>query len=131
MLIYQKIRIKHVLSSLQTILLAMAMFASKGRNLLKSLNVAAVLLIPIVLFYVINFILAQTVGKGFRYSYEDKASLTLTTIAKNSPMTLGVALMAFPDEPLIHLIMIIEPLIELPAMMLITRILLIIRNRTS
>jgi hypothetical protein len=37
--------------------------------------------------------------------------------------------MAFPDEPLIHLIMIIEPLIELPAMMLITRALLLIRNK--
>jgi hypothetical protein len=40
-----------------------------------------------------------------------------------------VALMAFPDEPLIHLIMIIEPLIELPAMMLITRTLLLIRKK--
>ncbi len=119
-------------SSLQTILLAMAimaMFASKGRNLLASMNVAAVLLLPIILFYIINFFLAQGIGKGFHYSYEDTASLTLTTIAKNSPMTLGVALMAFPNEPLIHLIMVIEPLIELPAMMLITRILLIIRKQ--
>lgn len=121
-----------VFGALQTILLAMAimaMFASKGRDLLSSLGIVAVLLIPIVLFYIINFILAQAVGKGFGYSYEDKASLTLTTIAKNSPMTLGVALMAFPNEPLIHLIMVIEPLIELPAMMLITRVLLAIRKR--
>jgi hypothetical protein len=41
----------------------------------------------------------------------------------------GVALMAFPGEPLIHLIMVIEPLIELPDMMLITRILLVIRKQ--
>lgn len=119
-------------SSSQTILLAMAitaMFAAKGSSLLSNLNVVAVLLIPIVLFYMINFVLAQLVGKGFRYSYEDTASLTLTIVAKNSPMTLGVALMAFPNEPLIHLIMIIEPLIELPAMMLITRVLLVIRNK--
>lgn len=121
-----------IFGSSQTILLAMAimaMFAAKGGSLLTNLNVVAVLLIPIILFYIINFILAHSVGKGFRYSYEDTASLTLTTIAKNSPMTLGVALMAFPNEPLIHLIMIIEPLIELPAMMLITRALLIIRKR--
>jgi hypothetical protein len=44
-------------------------------------------------------------------------------------MTLGVALLAFPDEPLIHLIMIIEPLVELPMMMLITRVLLVIRKQ--
>lgn len=127
-----KERVLGVCSSLQTILLAlaiMAMFASKGRNLLSSLNIVAVLLIPIIMFYVINFILAQLIGKRFRYSYEDTASLTLTIIAKNSPMTLGVALLAFPNEPLIHLIMVIEPLIELPAMLLITRALLMIRKR--
>ena len=119
--------------SLQTLLLAMAimaMFASKGRSLLGSLGILAVLLIPIILFYVINFILAQIAGKSFHYSYEDTASLTLTTIAKNSPMTLGVALMAFPNEPLIHLIMVIEPLVELPAMMLIIKILLKVRRKS-
>lgn len=128
----QKDRIYHGFGSMQTILLAMAiaaMFASKGKSLLTSLNVVAILLLPILLFYIINFLLAQGVGRAFGYSYEDRASLTLTTIAKNSPMTLGVALMAFPNEPLIHLIMVIEPLIELPAMMLITRILLLIRKR--
>lgn len=128
----RKDRIFRGFGSMQTLLLALAisaMFASKGKSLLTSLNVVAILLIPILLFYIINFLLAQGVGKAFRYSYEDRASLTLTTIAKNSPMTLGVALMAFPNEPLIHLIMVIEPIIELPAMMLITRILLMIRKR--
>lgn len=128
----KKEKVFGIFGSLQTLLLAMAimaMFASKGRNLLASLNVVAILLIPIIVFYIINFVLAQMVGKGFHYSYEDTASLTLTTIAKNSPMTLGVALMAFPNEPLIHLIMVIEPLIELPAMMLITRVLLVIRKK--
>ncbi|MDR2444899.1 MAG: arsenic resistance protein [Spirochaetaceae bacterium] len=125
-------KVNAIFGSLQTVLLAMAimaMFAGKGGSLLANLNVVAVLLIPLVLFYILNFVLAQSVGRVFRYSYEDTASLTLTTIAKNSPMTLGVALMAFPDEPLIHLIMIIEPLIELPTMMLITRVLLIIRGK--
>lgn len=127
-----KEKVFEIFGALQPILLAlaiMAMFASKGRSLLASLNVVAILLIPIVLFYIINFTLAQVTGKAFRYSYEDTASLTLTTIAKNSPMTLGVALMAFPDEPLIHLIMVIEPLIELPALMLIAKLLLFIRKR--
>lgn len=128
----QRERIYSSFGSMQTLLLALAisaMFASKGKSLLTNLNVIAILLIPVLLFYLINFLLAQSAGKAIRYSYEDRASLTLTTIAKNSPMTLGVALMAFPNEPLIHLIMVIEPLIELPAMMLITRILLLLRKR--
>lgn len=127
-----KKKISKCFSSSQTILLClaiMAMFASKGGSLFSNLNIVIVLLLPIVLFYIINFILAQLISKTFKYSYEDTASLTLTTIAKNSPMTLGVALMAFPNEPIIHLIMLIEPLIELPAMMIITRILLLIKKR--
>lgn len=127
-------KIFELFGSLQTILLAMAimaMFAAKGRSLLASLSVVAILLVPIVVFYIVNFIFSQFVGKCFKYSYEDRASLTITTIAKNSPMTLGVALMAFPNEPLIHLIMIVEPLIELPVMMLITRVLLMIRKKQN
>ena len=107
----------------------MFMFASKGSNLLSNINIVAKLIIPILLFYVINFVLAQAIGKIFKYNYENTASLTLTTIAKNSPMTLGVALMAFPNEPIIHLIMLLEPLIELPTMMLITRLLLLIKKK--
>ena len=117
---------------LQTIFLAMAiaaMFASKGDSLLANLNIIAMLLIPIVLFYIITFALSQLMGKSFKYSYGDTASLTLTTTAKNSPMMLGVVLLVFPDEPLIHLIMVVAPLIELPAMMLITKMLLMIRRR--
>lgn len=125
-------KILNIFTPLQTVLLALAiaaMFASKGNSLLANSNVIVKLLIPIILFYTINFVLAQVIGKLFKYTYEDTASLTLTTIAKNSPMTLGIALMAFPNEPVIHLIMLIEPLIELPSMLIITRILLLLRKK--
>ena len=55
--------------------------------------------------------------------------LTLTTITKNSPMNLGVALMTFPSKPIIHLIMLLKPLIELPTMMLITRLVFLIKKK--
>ena len=116
----------------QTIFLGlaiMAMFAAKGNDLVSNMDVVLLLLIPIALFYLINFILAQIISGKFKYSYADTASLTLTTIAKNSPMTLGIALIAFPDQPIIHLIMVIEPLIELPVMVCITRILLYMKKR--
>ncbi len=119
-------------SSAQTVLLGMAiasMFAYQGRNLLANLNIVYLLLIPILLFYIINFLLAQFISKMLKYSYEDSASLTFTTVAKNSPMTLGIAVMVFPDEPVIALAMIIEPLIELPVMLLIARSLLLIRKK--
>ena len=107
----------------------MAMFAAKGNDLVSNMDVVLLLLLPIAAFYIINFVLAQLVSRKFKYSYADTASLTLTTIAKNSPMTLGIALIAFPDQPIIHLIMVIEPLIELPVMVCITRILLYMKKR--
>ena len=124
-------KVSDTFGSLQTILLAlaiMAMFASKGRSLLANLNVVVSVFVPIVLFFIVIFVLCQIVGKCLRYSYEDTASLTLTTSAKNALLTLGVALMVFPDEPLIHLMMVIEPLIELPILTLKTKVLLAIRN---
>ena len=119
-------------SNLQTPMLAlaiMAMFASQGRNLLANIHILYWLLLPILIFYAINFILAQIVSKKLKFNYEDTASLTITTIAKNSPMTLGIAVMAFPNEPIIALAMIIEPLVELPVMVLVSRLLLTIKSK--
>ena len=127
-----KDKVTGTFSSYGTIFLGlaiMAMFAAKGNDLLENVDVVLLLLLPIAAFYIINFVLAQLVSRKFRYSYADTASLTLTTIAKNSPMTLGIALIAFPDQPIIHLIMVIEPLIELPVMVCITRILLYMKKR--
>lgn len=127
-------KVADTFASLQTLFLALAilsMFAAKGNSLLANLGTVSKLIVPILLFYAVNFVLAQLVGKLYRYRYEETASLTLTTIAKNSPMTLGIALLAFPDEPVIHLIMLIEPLIELPVMMLISKGLLRLRNRQA
>ena len=119
-------------SSTQTIFLALAvaaMFASQGRTLVANVGTVYLLLPPILLFYAINFTLAQLIGRLQRWPYEDTASLTLTTVAKNSPMTLGIALLAFPNEPVIALTMVVEPLVELPVMFLIAQILLRIRAR--
>ena len=55
--------------------------------------------------------------------------LTLTTITKNSLMNLGVALMAFPSKPIMHLIMLLKPLIELPTIILISRLLFLIKKK--
>jgi ACR3 family arsenite efflux pump ArsB len=48
----------------------------------------------------------------------------LTTLARNSPIALAIAVATFPDKPLISLALIIGPLIELPVLFLASRILL-------
>ena len=60
-------------------------------------------------------------------SYKDTVSLSLTTLARNSPVALAIAVTAFPDEPLIALALVIE-LIELPVLACVSQVLLLIKK---
>lgn len=105
-----------------------AMFASQGQLLLNNLDLLLKLMIPILLFFTINFLLAQRVAGFCGFTYADKASLSLTTLARNSPIALAIAMTAFPDQPLIALTLVIGPLLELPILALIAQLLLVIRK---
>lgn len=106
----------------------LAMFASQGKYLLNNLEVISILLLPVLLFFGINFIGAQSVGKALKFSYEDTVSLSLTIIARNSPVSLAIAVIAFPDQPLIALALVIGPLIELPILAIASQLLLLKRK---
>ncbi|RDY22491.1 arsenic resistance protein [Romboutsia maritimum] len=105
-----------------------AMFASQGKILMENLQVLVVLLGPILLFFIINFIVGRFVGRRIKLSYEDNVALNLTTLARNSPIALAISVATFPDRPLISLALIIGPLIELPILFIVSKILLKIRN---
>ncbi|WP_269411357.1 arsenic resistance protein [Lentibacillus daqui] len=105
-----------------------AMFASQGSYLINNLEVIFLILLPLLLFFIINFIVSQTVGKVFKFSYKDTVSLNMTTIARNSPIALAIVVTAFPDQPLIALALIIGPLIELPVLAIVSQGLLRIRK---
>jgi len=106
-----------------------AMFAAQGRLLLDRAEVVILLLAPVALFFAVNFLIGQAVGRRLRFSYEDVATFTFSTQARNSPIALAIALAAFADRPLIALALVIGPLIELPVLSLISRSLLFIRER--
>lgn len=105
-----------------------AMFASQGTLLLGNFDLLGQLLVPIFLFFTVNFIVSQTTGQLLNFSYADKASLSLTTLARNSPIALAIAMTAFPDQPLIALTLVIGPLLELPVLAAITQLLLVFRK---
>ena len=119
-------------TSAQIIFLSLAifcMFASQGKLLLDNLMVVLILLIPILLFFIINFLLVQFVGKIAKLAYKECTSLCLTTLARNSPIALAIAVVAFPNEPLIALALVIGPLIELPVLAIVSQVLLFIKER--
>jgi ACR3 family arsenite efflux pump ArsB len=106
-----------------------AMFASQARHLSGHLEVFYRLLWPVTLFFVINFLVGRVVARVMKFSFEDSVSLSLTTLARNSPISLAIAVTAFPKEPLIALALVIGPLIELPFLGLISQALLWLRPR--
>lgn len=120
------------LQPVQLLLLALAiaaMFASEGNAILQNPRMLLYLLPPLALFWGGNLALAIAVGKLLNSGYADFASLSFTTLARNSPIALAIALVAFPEEPLVALALVIGPLIELPALALIAQILLWIERK--
>lgn len=91
-----------------------AMFASQGQVLIANVELIGDILLPIILFFIINFIISQIIGHRMKFAYAERTSLSLTTLARNSPIALAIALTAFPHEPLIALTLVIGPLLELP-----------------
>ncbi|MBS4008982.1 MAG: arsenic resistance protein [Clostridium sp.] len=106
-----------------------AMFASQGETLLQNPIFVLQLLPPIVLFYIINFIIGQGLGRVLKFSYENVVCFNFTTLARNSPLSLAIAVYAFPDRPLIALSLVIGPLIELPILTMIAQLLLLLRKK--
>ncbi|AGB49144.1 arsenite efflux pump ACR3-like permease [Methanomethylovorans hollandica DSM 15978] len=105
-----------------------SMFASQGEQLVQNPLMLLKLITPVLIFFVIVFIVGQMIGRYIGFSYQDTASLNLTTLARNSPIVLAIALTAFPQEPLISLALVIGPLIELPVLGIIAHILLWVRK---
>ncbi|MFK3938114.1 arsenic resistance protein [Alkalihalobacillus sp. NPDC078783] len=101
-----------------------AMFASQGTYLWTNLDVLFLLFIPILLYFLINAVLGNYVAGWLKMNQKDTVSLLFTTLARNSPVALAVAITAFPDQPFIALALVIGPLIELPVLALIAQLLL-------
>jgi len=109
---------------LQTLALTVvifSIFASQTQTILNNYETLAIVFIPIVIFFVVSFAIAQVVSKTFNLSYKECALFTCTTAARNSPLALPIAIALFPNQPLIHVALIIGVIIELPILILIVK----------
>lgn len=104
-----------------------AMFASQAELLTGRSGLFIKMLWPVALFFVINFLVGRLAARLLNFSFPDSVSLSLTTLARNSPISLAIAVTAFPDEPLIALALVIGPLIELPFLGVVAQALLWLR----
>ncbi len=116
----------------QTVFLAIAiasMFASQGQILIQRPDLLLKMLIPVLIFFGVNFWLGQLIGHLAKFSYEEIACFNCTTLARNSPIALAIATSTFRERPLIALALVIGPLIELPVMVLVSQSLLRLRHQ--
>lgn len=96
-----------------------AMFAHQGRLLWEQPQVLLRFLPPVGLFFVLAALAAVVVGHRLDFSAPTRASLASTACARNSPLTLSLALVLFPAHPLVAVTQVIEPLVELPLLILL------------
>lgn len=127
-----KDKITSVFSNLQSIFLCISIFGlfnTEATSLFNNLNSIGLLFIPIIIFFIVNFCVDYIVARKNKFSYENYASLTLTTLARNSPLALAIAIRSFPHNELIAIALVIGPLIELPVLYIVSRILLKISKK--
>lgn len=113
--------------NIQLILLCgavVAMFASEARYIFDYPILLFKMFLPLGFFFSINFILVYFIADYLKMNFPDMISLIMTTLARNSPLSLAIAVVSFPDRPLISLALVIGPLIELPVLGIVSNILL-------
>ncbi|PAU85523.1 arsenic resistance protein [Halorubrum salipaludis] len=120
------------LSPVQMVFLALAigaMFASQGGVIVENPRLLALMAVPVALFYAINLGVGFAAGRLLDFSYGELVCFNNTILSRNSPTALAIAVVAFPNEPLIALALVIGPLLELPLLGVISQVHLAVRGR--
>ena len=107
-----------------------AMFGSESTVLFDNLDTMLVMIAPLMIFFFVSYGLSSVVSRLQHFSFDDTTSLIFTTMARNSPLSLAIAVAVFPDSPLIALVLVIGPLIELPVLSVTANIRLNVRRKT-
>jgi ACR3 family arsenite transporter len=113
------------------VFVVMGIFATQPRLENAQLGKVALIIAVIVLFFVGLFTLALGMGRGFRLGYADTATMVFEVTARNSESVVGVAAVAFSGHPLVIFAILIGPIVELPALLLLTQVMLRLRRRWS
>ncbi|MDA8284767.1 MAG: bile acid:sodium symporter [Actinomycetota bacterium] len=89
----------------------------------------ALIIAATVAFFAGLFVLSLNVGRRFRLGYADTATLVFTTTARNSESVIGVAAVAFAGHPLVLVAILVGPVVELPALLGLSRLMVALRSR--
>ncbi|MFN3406990.1 MAG: arsenic resistance protein [Caldimicrobium sp.] len=111
------------------VIVIISMFVSQRSLDISDIHRVGLLILFLIAFFFVLFLLAIIIGKIFNLGYEDTVTMAFTTTARNSEAVIGVAVAAFPGHPLVYLAIILGPVVELPVLLLIARIMLGIKEK--
>ena len=126
-----KEKVTGTISSLEIWFLSIAVFcifSSQGSLLFDNLNSVISIFIPLIIFFIANTIIDLLLSEKINFTYSEYASLTMTTLARNSPLALAIAINSSPNHELIAIALVIGPLIELPVLYIVSKFCLWIKN---
>lgn len=95
-----------------------AIFATHAQVVTDNPDAFLRLLAPLAAFFATNYLLAAATSRVLRLRHAEHVTLTMTTLARNSPVALAIATAAFPDRPLVAVALVVGPLVELPVLAL-------------
>ncbi|WP_054636931.1 hypothetical protein [Thalassobacillus sp. C254] len=92
-------------------------FVNHGSLTLVHLTDIIIVLLCTLLFVFLNFLIATYISNASQYYYEDKASLLISAIRRNSPIALFVAMTSFP--PLVGIAVSLGYVLQFPILYLL------------
>jgi ACR3 family arsenite efflux pump ArsB len=78
---------------------------------------------PMISFYLLSFGIAWGMARWLRFPREQFVALACTTTARKSPLTLSLAVLFFPAQAVIALSQLIEPVLEIPSLIIFAALL--------
>ena len=102
--------------------LVLCIFSSNASELTKHPSAFPLILFAVFLFFLLTWLCGEFLGSRFRLTHSRKALLAITMTARNSPLMLGLATVAFPNQPLIYAALIIGMLVEFPHLTILSRL---------
>lgn len=100
-----------------------AMFVSHGDLVVAEPMVFLRMAPPMLSFYVLSFGIVWGMARWLGFPREQFVALACTTTARNSPLALPLAVVLFPDQPVIALSQLIEPVLEIPSLIILAALL--------
>lgn len=95
-----------------------AIFATHAQVVVDNPAAFVQLLAPLTIFFAVAYLLAAICASRFGFARPERATLTMTTMARNSPVALAIATSVFADRPLVAVALVVGPLVELPVLAL-------------